>query len=167
MNNPNKKIYNLIILLILMIFIGAIEAQDKSQKNNEKKNESQNADIWLNTIWEDIDEIEVQDREFETEKVTTVAGVRGKEAEADIMKHLYIRKESSEGLPEKLGMAIKKLELILQGHPDDPRTPQWKHYLIQCYVQQGNESRANTLEKELKRDFPNSKWTAIYINNQP
>ncbi len=167
MNNPNKKIYNLIILLILMIFIGAIEAQNKSQKNNEKKNESQNADIWLNTIWEDIDEIEVQDHAFETEKVTAVAGVRGKEAESDILKHLYIRKDKSEAIPKKLEIAIEKLESILQENPNEPRIPQWKHYLIQCYIQQGNKSKANLLEKELKRDFPNSKWTAIYTKNQP
>ena len=167
MNNFNEKIYKLIIFMILVVFIGPIEAQDESQKSKEKSNKDINADIWLITIWEDIDEIEIQDRAFETEKVTAVAGVRGKEAEADILKHLYIRKNNSEAIPKKLEIAIEKLESILQEHPTEARIPQWKHYLIQCYIQQGNNSKANSLEKELIKDFPNSKWTAIYTKKQP
>ena len=161
------KYPTLFIYMFIMVFMGLLLAQNESGKNKETPVEKSNVDIWLNTIWEDSDDISVKDREFETEKVTTVAGVRGKEAEMDIMKHLYLRKQSNNPIQKQLELAVQKLETILREYPSDTRNPQWKHYLIQCYIQQGNDSKANSMEKELKRDFPNSKWTAIYTKNQP
>ena len=46
--------------------------------------------MWENTVWEEIKEITVKD--YEIEKVTTVAGVRGAEAEDEALNKLYYRK---------------------------------------------------------------------------
>ena len=46
--------------------------------------------MWENTIWEEIKEVTIKD--YEIEKVTTVAGVRGAEAEDEALNMLYYRK---------------------------------------------------------------------------
>lgn len=46
--------------------------------------------MWENTIWEEIKEVTTI--EYEVEKVTTTAGVRGAEAEDEALNKLYYRK---------------------------------------------------------------------------
>jgi len=50
------------------------------------------ADLWSSTSWTDIDEIRTISGEVE--QVITTAGVRGDEAEEDILKYLWYRKRS-------------------------------------------------------------------------
>ena len=46
--------------------------------------------MWESTIWEEIEEVTTE--EYEVEKITAVAGVRGAEAEDEALHHLYYRK---------------------------------------------------------------------------
>ena len=46
--------------------------------------------MWENTIWEEIKEVTT--KEYDVEKVTTTAGVRGAEAEDEALNKLYYRK---------------------------------------------------------------------------
>ena len=46
--------------------------------------------LWESTVWEEIEEI--NEIEGEVEQVTSVAGVRGAEAEDEALEHLYYRK---------------------------------------------------------------------------
>ena len=63
--------------------------------------------MWENTVWEEIED--VVDMEFEVEKVTAVAGVRGSEAEDEALNLLYYRR-SMKGLSElQLRTALGKL----------------------------------------------------------
>jgi len=54
--------------------------------------------MWESTIWEEIKEVTTV--EYEVEKVTTTAGVRGAEAEDEALNNLYYRK------------SMKKLSLL-------------------------------------------------------
>jgi hypothetical protein len=47
---------------------------------------------WDNTVWNEIEEVTT--KEYEVEKVTTVAGVRGAEAEDEILTFLWYRKKA-------------------------------------------------------------------------
>ena len=51
--------------------------------------------MWDNTVWNEIEDVTT--KEYEVEKVTTVAGVRGAEAEDEALDHLYYRR-SMKGL---------------------------------------------------------------------
>ena len=65
--------------------------------------------MWENTVWEEIQD--VTSVEYEVEKVTAVAGVRGAEAEDEALALLYYRK-SMKGLSElDLQKALGKLIL--------------------------------------------------------
>ena len=61
------------------------------------QNEIQDLDsLFKNAKWEEVQN--VQDEGYEVEKVTMVAGVRGNEAEHEILNHLYYLKNSKMGL---------------------------------------------------------------------
>jgi len=66
--------------------------------------------LWETTVWEEIEEI--NEIEGEVEQITTVAGVRGAEAEDEALEHLYYRKSmkglSTVELQKALGKLLKK-----------------------------------------------------------
>ena len=63
--------------------------------------------LWETTVWEEIDEI--IEIEGEVQQVVSVAGVRGAEAEDEILTHIYYRK-SMKGLTRlQLKIALAKL----------------------------------------------------------
>ncbi len=72
--------------------------------------------MWENTVWEEIQD--VTSVEYEVEKVTQVAGVRGAEAEDEALALLYYRK-SMKGLSlldlnKAYGKLILKKEVMLK-----------------------------------------------------
>ncbi len=79
--------------------------------------------MWENTVWEEIQD--VTSVEYEVEKVTPVAGVRGAEAEDEALALLYYRK-SMKGLSElqlqkALGKLIIKRDALDKKHLDIPK----------------------------------------------
>ena len=70
--------------------------------------------LWETTVWEEIEEI--NEIEGEVEQITTVAGVRGAEAEDEALEHLYYRKSmkglSQIELQKALGRLLKKKSTI-------------------------------------------------------
>ena len=72
--------------------------------------------MWENTVWEEIQDVTTV--EYEVEKVTAVAGVRGAEAEDEALSLLYYRKSmkglSKLELQRALGKLVLKKEEILR-----------------------------------------------------
>ena len=70
--------------------------------------------LWESTVWEEIEEI--NEIEGEVEQVTSVAGVRGAEAEDEALVHLYYRKSmkrlSQVELQKALGRLLKKKSTV-------------------------------------------------------
>jgi len=86
--------------------------------------------MWENTVWEEIKNVETL--EFEVEKVTDVAGVRGAEAEDEALLHLYYRRSmkglSKLDLQRALGRLIIKRDKLLsldEKHLDIPKLNQY------------------------------------------
>ena len=86
--------------------------------------------MWENTVWEEI--VNVTDEEYEVEKVTAVAGVRGAEAEDEALHHLYYRRSmkklSKLDLQRALGKLILKKEKMLEKNLDISKID---NYIIQ------------------------------------
>ena len=77
--------------------------------------------MWDNTIWNEIEEVTT--KEYEVEKVTTVAGVRGAEAEDEALHHLYYR-QSMKGpseiqLNKALGKLLNTLTVLKEKNPEN------------------------------------------------
>ena len=78
-------------------------------------------------MWEEIQDVTTV--EYEVEKVTAVAGVRGAEAEDEALLHLYYRKSmkglSRLQLQKALGKLIIKRDSLDEKHLDIPKLNQY------------------------------------------
>ena len=87
--------------------------------------------MWENTVWEEIEEITT--KEYEVEKVTGVAGVRGAEAEDEALEHLYYRKSmkglSKLDLQRALGKLINKKEVLEKNNKDTSKIDKFIYQL--------------------------------------
>jgi len=76
--------------------------------------------MWESTIWEEIKEVTTV--EYEIEKVTTTAGVRGAEAEDEALNKLYYRKSMKSvsllDLQKVYGKLIAKKEKMVKNGMD-------------------------------------------------
>jgi len=85
--------------------------------------------MWESTIWEEIKEVTTV--EYEIEKVTTTAGVRGAEAEDEAMNLLYYRKSMKKLTKLDLQRALGKLIFKRQKMSDDSDTKKIDGYIVQ------------------------------------
>ena len=96
--------------------------------------------MWDNTVWNEIEEVTT--KEYEVEKVTTVAGVRGAEAEDEALHHLYYRQSmkgpSEVELNKALGKLLNTLTALKEKNPDHEKIPEVTHYVIQIYKKLNN-----------------------------
>ena len=88
--------------------------------------------MWDNTVWNEIEEVTT--KEYEVEKVTAVAGVRGAEAEDEALHHLYYR-QSMKGpseieLNKALGKLLNTLSSLKKNKPGHEKIPEVTHYII-------------------------------------
>ena len=120
--------------------------------------------MWDNTVWNEIEEVTT--KEYEVEKVTAVAGVRGAEAEDEALHHLYYRQSmkgpSEMELNKALGKLLNTLSTLKEKTPDHEKIPEVTHYIIQIYKKLNNKSKQKELQKELLTLAPDSKWAKFY-----
>jgi hypothetical protein len=145
-----KKIY-----IISIFAMGMLYAQDEELDLDA---------MWDNTVWNEIEEVTT--KEYEVEKVTTVAGVRGAEAEDEALHHLYYR-QSMKGpseiqLNKALGKLLNTLTVLKEKNPENKKIPEVTHYVIQIYKKLNNKAKASELETELLASAPDSKWAKFY-----
>ena len=109
----------------------------KLEEERKRQEEIDNIDteldmdaMWENTIWEEIVEIG-EERIYEVENITAVAGVRGAEAEDEALALLYYRR-SMKGLSKlDLQKALGKLMIKRQKMSDDSDTKKIDSYILQ------------------------------------
>ena len=108
---------------IYLLFISGLISQDGIEELDLDA-------MWENTVWEEIKNVETL--EFEVEKVTAVAGVRGAEAEDEALEHLYYRRSmrglSKLDIQKVLGKLIIKRDKLLsldEKHLDIPKLNQY------------------------------------------
>ncbi|MFL2982768.1 MAG: hypothetical protein ACJZ12_00070 [Candidatus Neomarinimicrobiota bacterium] len=120
--------------------------------------------MWDNTVWNEIEDVTT--KEYEVEKVTTVAGVRGAEAEDEALHHLYYR-QSMKGpseieLNKALGKLKNTLEALKEKNVAHEKIPEVTHYIIQIYKKLNESGKAEDMTKELLASAPDSKYTKFY-----
>ena len=108
---------------IYLLFISGLISQDGIEELDLDA-------MWENTVWEEIQDVTTV--EYEVEKVTAVAGVRGAEAEDEALVHLYYRRSmkglSRLDLERALGRLIIKRDKLLsldEKHLDIPKLNQY------------------------------------------
>ena len=80
----NAKFFYLLLALLYVVPVGAQEGKtDEAAESTDVAVDGEDDD-WLNTVWTQVDDM-VQEEEFKLQEVVTVAGVRGAEAEDNIL----------------------------------------------------------------------------------
>ena len=85
---------------------------------------------WLNTVWTQVDDM-VEEEEFKLQETVTVAGVRGAEAEDNILAKLYYKGGKRYPSQDKLTKAIDTLKKALDKNPKSPAAPKQKFFIAQ------------------------------------
>ena len=139
--------------IILVLAFSMSFAQQEEKKNDDAKN-----DKWKNTVWKKVGKLAKEKRTFQVEKATTVAGVRGAEAEDEIIKQLYYKGKGQ--FPTKLEMknAIDMLKQIIKAEPDAESVPETKYYIGEIYSQLGETQQAIDTFEDIVKSHPDTEY---------
>ena len=100
----------LMVIFSMVLLYSFSFAQQSGKKGGAKLDTKAK---WANTIWKKVGNLTKEKRSFKVEKATTVAGVRGAEAEDNILKQLYYRGKGQYPTRLELKNAIEMLTLSL------------------------------------------------------
>ena len=114
-------------------------------------------DDWLNTVWTQVDEM-VKEEDFKLQETVTVAGVRGAEAEDNILDKLYYKGGKRYPSQDKLKKAIDTLKKSIVKNPKSEAAPKQKFFVAQCYEKLGQFDQAKTYYGQVTKDHPKSSW---------
>ena len=151
------KFKTLVITLSLILLYSFSFAQQAKQN---KKTKSDLKDKWTNIVWKKVGNLAKEKRSFKVEKATTVAGVRGAEAEDNILKHLYYRGKGQYPTRLELNNAIEMLNQIIKSEPKAPDVHESKFYIAQIYEQLGENQKAIETYEDIKKNHPDSEYAA-------
>ena len=112
-------------------------------------------DEWLNTVWSQVDDM-VQEEEYELQEVVTVAGVRGAEAEDNILDKLYYKGGKRAPSQSKLLKAIETLEKAIEKYPKGKDVPKQKYFIAQCYEKLGKSAEAKEFYENIVKNHKKS-----------
>jgi TolA-binding protein len=92
--------------------------------------------------WKKINDLTKQKREFQAQKATTVAGVRGAEAEDAVLNQLYFKGGNRYPSRMELKTAIANLQETIKADPKSEGAAEAKYFIAQCYMQLGDKAEA-------------------------
>lgn len=114
-------------------------------------------DDWLNTVWTQVDEM-VKEEEYEAQEIVTVAGVRGAEAEDNILDKLYYKGGKRYPNQSKLLKAIETLEKAIEKNPKGKDVPKQKYFIAQCYEKLGRTDESKKYYKNIVDNHKDSSY---------
>lgn len=129
--------------------------QPKTEKTAEAATDENVDEDWLNTVWTQVDDM-VKEEEFKLQETVTVAGVRGAEAEDNILAKLYYKGGKRYPSQDKLTKAIKTLQEALAKNPKSAGAPKQKFFVAQCYEKLGQMAQARDYYTQVTKGHPQS-----------
>ena len=107
-----------LLVLALVALVAAAAAAEEQAAASDTAAASGGAvdEEWLNTIWTQVDDM-VEQEEYKLQETVTVAGVRGAEAEDQILDKLYYKGAKRYPSQEKLRKAIDTLKKAVARAP--------------------------------------------------
>ena len=155
-----KLTIGIIATAVATFLITPVMAEEtKTPKPAPAQADGADDDEWLNTIWTQVDDM-VKEEEFKLQETVTVAGVRGAEAEDDILDKLYYKGAKHYPSQDKLRKAIDTLKEAIDKDPKSGDTPKRKFFIAQCYQKLGQTSDARNFYGMVAKDHANTPWSA-------
>jgi len=150
------KFKTLIIILSFVLLYSFSYAQQSDE--GKKADDTKKKEKWSNTTWKKVGGLIKEKRSFQVEKATTVAGVRGAEAEDNILKQLYYRGKGQFPTRLELKNAVEMLTQIIKTDPDAPTVPESKFYVAQIYEQLGDTQKAKETYEDIAKNHADSEF---------
>jgi len=156
--NANRWILALALLALAAVPVMGQESEadngTKASAQSQTGGEDEAIDEeWLNTIWTQVDDM-VKTEEHKLQETVTVAGVRGAEAEDNILGKLYYKGGKRYPSQDKLTKAIDTLKKALAKNPKSPAAPKQKFFIAQCYEKLGKVTDARDYYNQVAKDHP-------------
>ena len=151
-----------------MVFLvaGFLEASAQETKKAEMTADTTTAAVqsgdedWLNMIWTQVDDV-VKKEELKLQETVTVAGVRGAEAEDNLLDKLYYKGGKRYPSQDKLKKAIETLKESIAGDPKGSDAPKMKFFVAQCYEKLGKKAEARDYYSQVSKDHASSKYAPM------
>ncbi|MFH1566510.1 MAG: hypothetical protein ABIL09_00815 [Gemmatimonadota bacterium] len=112
---------------------------------------------WLNTIWTQVDDM-VEQQQYKLQDQVTVAGVRGAEAEDQVLDKLYYKGAKRYPSQDKLKKAIETLKEAIARAPRGDDAAMQKYFVAQCYGKLGDTAQATQYYQMVTRDHADTPW---------
>lgn len=116
------------------------------------------SNVWMNSVWKRASKLAAKQRAFEVEKVTAVAGVRGEEAQDEVLKRLYYMEKTRRPNRAEMKEVVQLLMKQIASKPKDTAVPEIRYLIAQCYLQLGDTEKALDAYEELIRRHAASTW---------
>lgn len=155
-----KWLYLLVLALLLSAWGRAAVAEEATQPQPaapEKSKTTPQEEEWLNTVWTQVDEL-VKQEDFKRQATVTVAGVRGAEAEDNILDKLYYKGGKRYPSQDKLKKAIETLKQSIAQNPKAESVPKQIYFIAQCYEKLGQSDEAKNYYAQVVKEHPKSSW---------
>ena len=153
----NSKFFYLLLALLYIIPVGAQESKTDEAAESTDVAVDGDDDDWLNTVWTQVDDM-VEQEVLQKQEIVTVAGVRGAEAEDNILAKLYYKGGKRYPSQDKLVKAIKTLQEAISKNPKSPNASKQKFFVAQCYEKLGKADQARDYYSQVVKDHPKSSY---------
>ena len=152
----------LVVSLVIAGMIGltnqAVFAQAPAQKKEAAKEDKKNATFL--SAWKNISSTVNKKRTSKTAQGIETAGVRGKEAEDQIIDQMYFRGGTAYPARSKIEAAILTLQQMIQESDaaEPASTAEFRFYIAQCYEELGQNDKASASYDNVVKVAPKSEW---------
>jgi tetratricopeptide (TPR) repeat protein len=159
----NRRLVFLVMFIAGVMMVGqpphSLLAQEKKAEEKPAAAEKKEGPAFLNA-WKQIQSTVNKKRTSKTTEGVATAGVRGAEAEDQIVNQMYFRGGSTYPTRTKIQNAILLLNQTIQEAPDPASTAETRFYIAQCYVELGEKDKAIAAYKEVINVASKSEWAA-------
>lgn len=128
--------------------VGPAKAQEKKEAAPADTSKVKVSKDFLDR-WKKVNDMTKGKREFEAKKATTVAGVRGAEAEDAVLNQLYYKGGNRYPSRMELKTAISNLQEQIKADPKAEGAAEAKYFIAQCYSQLGDNAEAQKYYEDL------------------
>ena len=154
-----RKLYGIYALPLALLLAGQVStagAQPSAPADTTKAATKQDEE-WLNTVWTQVDDM-VKKEDLKLQQTVTVAGVRGAEAEDQVLDKLYYKGAKRYPSQDKLKKAIETLQQSIAKNPKADSVPQQQFYIAQCYEKLGQLKEAREAYGAVAKEHAKTAW---------
>ncbi len=155
----SKAVLTLMVLALALFLCAPFVQAEEAKADTAAKSDTVKVSQAFLATWQRVGALTKKAGVAEVEKTTTVAGVRGAEAEDEIMDDLYFKGGTRYPTRKELRDVIAALNKTVKANSKAETVPEMMYFVGQCYTQLGESKKALDAYKELSKKHPKTSWS--------